>query len=316
MVKWKDYPTVVRDMLSAIHDDRYMWVVIWGEARTGKSDLGLLILYYIYKDWKKVLNAITFNLSQTVYKLKHNLPELWPTRNLLHDRIPALLWDDFGAHSNKARTQHDLAWDTFKGGFDVLGTRIGVLMATMIEPSEPTQQLQNKYTHELWVFERGWAKYDRYRAQQDYKTFRPRGHKTWIDTFEFDLIPDDVFKEYDQMRQALADEVLVAIEDTMVESHLGYLMKRLEPLDIQLMRKIRDYGPIYHKKVYEEFGQDLGKKVLTRLKSRGVISPVRDLQTGYSKYDMNEIGFEILKTLATKPELSKESPDSTFSNKI
>ena len=115
-----------------------------------------------------------------------------------------------------------------------------------------------------------------------------------------------LFASIHGQQQALADEVLVAIEDTMVESHLGYLMKRLEPLDIQLMKKIRDYGPIYHKKVYEEFGQDLGKKVLTRLKSRGVISPVRDLQTGYSKYDMNEIGFEILKTLATKPEQSKD----------
>jgi len=310
-VKWENYPTVVKDMLSAIHDDRYMWVVIWGEARTGKSDLGLLILYYIYKDWKKVLNAITFNLSQTVYKIKHNLPELWPTKNQLHMRIPSLLWDDFGAHSNKAKTQHDRAWDTFKGGFDVLGTRIGVLMATMIEPSEPTQQLQNKFTHELWVFKRGRAKYDRYHAQQDYKTFRARGRKTWIDTFDFDLIPDEVFKEYDQMRQALADEVLVAIEDTMVETHLGYLMKRLDPLDYQLMKRIRDSGPVYHKQVYEDFGRELGKKVLTRLKSRGVISPVRDLQTGYGKYDMNDIGFEILKVLATKQEQSKDSTIST-----
>lgn len=308
-MKWEDYPTVVQDMLHAIHNDLYMWVVIWGEGRVGKSDLALLILYYIYKDWKKVLDAVTFNLSQTVYKIKHNLPELWPTKNNLHMRIPALLWDDFGAHSNKASTQHDLAWDKFKGGFDVLGTRLGVIMATMIEPTEPTQQLQNKYTHEIWVYERGRAKYDRYHAQQDYKGFKTRGRKTWLDDFEFDLIPSDVFREYDQMRQALADEVLVAIEDVMVETQLDYLMKRLEPLDYQLMKMIRDYGPVYHKKVYEEFGQDQGKKVLTRLKSRGVISPVRDPDSGYSKYDMNEIGFEILRA-------QQQSKDSTISKDI
>jgi glutamate synthase domain-containing protein 1 len=46
---------------------------------------------------------------------------------------------------------------------------------------------------------------------------------------------------------------------------------------------------------------------LTRLKSRGVISPMIDPQTGYGKYDMNEIGYEILKTLATQDEKSKES---------
>jgi len=306
-VNVKDYPTVVRDMLDAIDNDFYMWTVIWGEGRVGKSNLALLILYWIYKDWKKVLDAVTFNLSQTVYKIKHNLPELWPTRNKLHMRIPALVWDDFGAHSNKASTQHDPSWDKFKGGFDVLGTRLGVLIGTMIEPTEPTQQLQNKYTHELWVYARGRCKYDRYTQQQDYRGFKSRGRKIWLDDFAFDPIPRDVFIQYDEMRQALADEVLLSIEDTMIETHLDYLMKRLDPLDIQLMKMIRNYGPVYHKKVYEELGYEQGKLVLTRLKSRAIISPVRDLETGYGKYDLNEIGYEILKTLTTQTEEVKES---------
>jgi len=311
-MKLSEVPTVVKDMMHAIHNDSYMWVVIWGEPRTGKSMLGLLTLYWIYKDWQKVLEAVTFDLSQTVYKIKHSLPELWPTRNKLHMRIPALLWDDFGAHSNKASTQHDPAWDKFKGGFDVLGTKIGVLMATMVEPSEPTQQLQNKYSHELWVYSRGCVKYDRYRRMQDYKGFRSKGRKTWIDDFEFDPIPDDVFREYDQMRQALADEVLVSIEDTQVESQLDYLIRRLEPIDYQLMRIIKETGPVYHDQVYAEFGKDAGKKILTRLKSRAIISPVRDPKSGYSKYDMNNIGFEILKVLedgeaSMKPLVSTKS---------
>lgn len=41
------------------------------------------------------------------------------------------------------------------------------------------------------------------------------------------------------------------------------------------------------------------------MKSRGIISTVRDPSTGYSKYDMNDIGFEILKELENKPEKSK-----------
>jgi len=314
-MKWSETPTVVKDMIKAIENDLYMWVVIWGEARTGKSMLGLLILYWIYKDWQKVLNAVTFNLSQTVYKIKNNLPELWPTKNKLHMRIPSLLWDDFGAHSNKASTQHDPAWDKFKGGFDVLGTKLGVLMASMVEPSEPTQQLQNKYTHELWVYSRGCVKYDRYHTMQDYKGFRPKGRKTWIDDFEFDPIPNEVFIQYDQMRQALADEVLLSIEDTMVESQQEYLMRRLEPIDYQLMRRIKEKGPIYHDMVYAEFGKDLGKQVLTRLKSRGVITPVRDTTTGYSKYDMNMIGFEILKAL-DNGVIPKKSTFSTNSTNI
>jgi hypothetical protein len=314
-MKWEDYPTVVKDMLQAIDNDLYMWVVIWGEARTGKSMLALLILHWIYQDWRKVLNAVTFNLSQTVYKIKHNLPELRPTQNMLHNRIPALLWDDFGAHSNKAKTQHDRAWDTFKGGFDVLGTRIGVLMATMVEPSEPTQQLQNKYTHEIWVYERGRAKYDRYHSQQDYRGFRTRGRKTWVDDFEFDPIPDEVFKEYDQMRQALADEVLLAIEDVVVETQLAYLIRRLDKYDLTVMQMIKDMGPVYHQKVYEQLGKDLGKKVLTRLKSRGIITTLTDRDSGYYRYDMNDIGFEILKELASQTT-SIDSKDSKISSNI
>ncbi len=312
-MKWDEAPTIVRDIINIIENDRYMWIVVWGEARTGKSMLSLLILYWIYKDWQKVLNAITFNLSQTIYKIKHGLPELWPTHNQLHMRVPILLWDDFGAHSNKASTQHDPAWDKFKGGFDVLGTKLGVLMATMIEPSEPTQQLQNKYSHELWVYRRGRAKYDRWHTMQDYRGFRTKGRKTWLDDFDFDPIPDDIFREYDKMRQALADEVLVSIEDTMVESHLEYLMRRLEPIDIQLMRIIKELGPVYHDKVYAEFGKETGKKILTRLKSRAVINPVREA-SGYSKYDMNEIGFEVLKALDREGTAKASVPPTVSTN--
>lgn len=308
--KSEDYPTVVKDMLYNINTDRYMWCVIWGEPRVGKSTLALLLLYFIYRNWSKVLNAVTFSLGQTIYKIKHNLPELWPVRGKDRRRVPALLWDDFGAHSNKASTQHDPTWDKFKGGFDVLGTRIGVLMATMVEPTEPTQQLQNKYTHELWISSRGKCKYDRYHTQQDFKGFKTKGRKTWIDDFEFGEVPKEVFSEYEEMRQELADEVILSIEDTMVDTQLEYVMKRLDNTDIKLLKMILDYGPIYHDKVYSTFGKDLGKKMLTRLKTRNVISPVSDPKTGYRRYDLNELGVEILKAVTTK------STESTISTHI
>ena len=51
-------------------------------------------------------------------------------------------WDDFGAYSNKAVTQYQEAWDHFKGGFDILGTKLGVMVATMVDPLEPTFQIR------------------------------------------------------------------------------------------------------------------------------------------------------------------------------
>lgn len=130
---------------------------------------------------------------------------------------------------------------------------------------------------------------------QDYRGFRSKGRKAWIDDFGFNQIPKEVFIEYDQMRQQLADEVLLAIENTIVDSHLTNVVRKLEPADYRLMETIKDYGPIYHQKVYDTFGKDLGKKVLTRLKSRGVISLMVDPKSGYSKYDLNEIGIQILR---------------------
>lgn len=223
------------------------------------------------------------------------------TKNKLHNRIPALLWDDFGAHSNKARTQHNRAWDSFKGDFNVLGTRLGVLIATMVSPTEPTQQLQEKYTHEVWVYSRGKAKYDRFYAVQDYKGFRAKRRKHWIDDFPFWNIPKEVFIEYDQIRQELADEVLLSIKDTLVDNDIERVTKKLAPSDLQLRQLIQDTGPVYYKKVYDDFGKPLGKKVLTRLKARGIISPMRD-SSGYTRYDMNEIGFEIIRKQSVATE--------------
>ena len=139
------------DVKSAVYDDSYMWIVVWGPPRSSKTTIAGWILHSLYRDWHKTLNAFGYNLSQVLYKMNNGVPERWPTVNGLHMRVPALNWDDFGAYSNKAITQYDEAWDHFKGGFDVLGTKIGVLVATMVDPLEPTFQIQNKYTHEIQI---------------------------------------------------------------------------------------------------------------------------------------------------------------------
>jgi len=294
-LKLDDYPTVVRDMYDAIFNDKYMWICVWGEPRLGKSTLALLLLYWIYKDWQKVLNAVAFSLNQVLYKIKNGIPETWPTKNDLHRRIPALLWDDFGAHSNKAKTQFSMAWNYFKGGFDILGTKIGVLMATMVQPSEPTQQIAEKYTHELWVSSRGHYKYDRWRQQQDYKGFRARGSKEWLDEQDFDEIPNEVFKTYDEMRQALADEVLVAIEDVIAETEVDTVLKRLQTSDVTFMKRILERGPISEYLLRKDMGSE-GRLIVTRLKARNLVIPVEVSKDNYS-YDLTDLGLEVLKTV-------------------
>ncbi len=300
---------LIRDIHNAIDNDEYMWIVVWGPPRTGKSMLCLLVAYWIYRDWDKVLNSVVFNLNQLLYKMKHGIPELWPTKNKLHDRIPILIWDDFATHSGKAKTQHSVAWDYFKGSFDALGTKLSVLIANMVLPTSPTQQLTEKYSHEIWIPFKGRAKYDKVRQQQDYRGFKIRSNKQWLTIFDFDPIPFEVFKQYDEMRCSLADEALIAIEDIMATTEVESITKRMQAMDTQLLMLIEDKGPIYSKIISDELGEE-GKKALTRMKARGLISPIK-VGEHYYRYDMTDLGLSVLHELT-----ESENPKiSTFPNK-
>lgn len=303
----KEQPRIVQDLWHIINYDSYAWIPIWGKGRCGKTTLAMLLMYAIYRDWDKVLNAIVFNLSQLIYKMRKGEPCLFPTvTQPIHTRVPVLLIDDFAAQCGKAKTQHEKVWDLFKGSFDTLGTRIGVLLATMIEPTSPTEQLLLKYTHEIMVDvvtpKKRIYKYDTCRRQQDFKGWKARQKKDWIEEQEFGKVPLDVYKQYDEMRMSLVDEVFVSIQDQMSEDTVGGLMKRIEPVDYQLLRLIKDVGPIHHHKLKDEFG-DLGKKALVRCKARGLVVPRRKSKA-YYVYDITDLALDLLKACEVKSSQS------------
>jgi len=293
MTTFDKYPQIVKDCLDAIHNDSWMYIVVWGEPRTGKSTFCQVLMHKIYKDWEKVLAANVFNLNQMLYNLKNGIPELWPTRNKLHMRIPILNFDDFAVHSGKARTQHERCWDVMKGGWDALGTKIGVLLVNMVSPRSSTQQLQEKYTHEIWVYKKGHYKYDRCKMMQDYRGFQANIHKDWIDEGSFERMPMDKFKQYDEQRMSLADEVLQIAEDSLVETHMGNLIKRVPPIDVNFLRYVNNAGLVHMKGIDKEFGGQ-AKAILTRCKSRGLVV-ARRMKGQYYKYDITELGSSFLK---------------------
>ncbi len=179
---------------------------------------------------------------------------------------------------------------------------MGVLIANMVTPSSPTQQLTEKYSHELYVYSRGRCKYDRVKHQQDYYNFRTRQNKEWLCDFTFDEIPKDVFKQYDEMRCSLADEVLVSIKDVMATTEMETILKRMKPTDVNLLRLIDRKGPTYSKAILEELGEE-GKDTITRLKSKGIIVARRE-SAHYYRYDMTDLGSDVLAELdRKKPEI-------------
>jgi hypothetical protein len=196
------------------------------------------------------------------------------------------------------------SWDIFKGAFDSLGTKLGVLIANMVTPSGPTLQLTEKYSHELYVYSRGRCRYDRVKHQQDFYNFRTRQNKEWLWDFEFKEVPEDVFRQYDEMRCSLADEVLISIKDVMAVAEVETIVKRVKPIDENLLRLIGEKGPTYSKAIQDELGEE-SRDALVRLKARALFVPRRE-SAHYYKYDMIGLGMSLLEALnREKPKFPK-----------
>lgn len=310
MSKLSSQTKVVQDFWHIVNNDLYGWIPVWGEGRCGKTTLAMLLMYAIYKDWDDVLSAIVFNLSQLIYKMKKGIPRLFPTvTKPCHMRVPILLIDDFASQCGKAKTQHEKSWDLFKGSFDTLGTRVGILLATMIEPTSPTQQLLVKYTHEIRVQaitdDLRVYKYDRCTKQQDFTGWKHRQKKKWLEQLPFRKVPLDVYKQYDETRLSLVDEAFIAIEESMVFDTVDHALKRMDAIHYSLLRFIKTYGMINHHQLKDEFGE-AGLNAMKWCKSYGLVVPVRKGKAYYN-YDLTDLGVSILKECDRKPQASQLS---------
>lgn len=294
-----------KDIWDAILNDAWMWVVVWGKPRTGKTTVQLKCGYAVYADWDLVLQAFVFNLNGILYKMKKGEPCKIPTLNGLHFRVPILFPDDFGAQCNKAKTQHEPAWDIFKGAFDTLGTKVAVLMASMGSPSGATLQIQEKYTHEVYCNRRGEAKYDSVEWQQNFNGWQARQDKTWLHDFQFDPIPKDVYKEYDEMRLALVDELFQQIDDAQIENEGLKTFRRLNSKDVELIELLHSRGELpwvwFSQPENEKY-----KEVVKRCKARGIVVPVRH-GTAYW-YDLTDFGFNMLTLIQAKKQEGVYAP--------
>lgn len=290
------------DCEDAVLDDKWMFIVIWGEQRTGKSTLALWITYFLWRMlnpdlseselWERVYDSLVFNLGQLIYKLRSpRAHRIWDMKHL-HNRVPIILWDDFGGHSNKAVTQHEIAWDHFKGGFDVLGTKLAILVITLADPREPTNQIEHKYTHEIRIVDRGIYKYDKVTWQQDFRGWSPMFSKLWKEEQAFNEIPMKRYLEYDQMRMTLADEILVNIEDAMAQK-IPWIIKRCQPIDFTALQRIVERGALMYDSIREVAPTlEQGSDMITRLKARQLIIPER--RGSHTWYDITNLGLEVL----------------------
>jgi hypothetical protein len=300
-------PRIIKDIWDAILGDDWIYGIVWGKPRTGKTTLKMDLGFNVYKDWDQVLQSIIFNLSGLLYRMEKGEPCRILTRNLLHNRVPYLILDDWGANANKAKTQHEPAWDLVKGAWDTYATKIGTVFASMNTPDEITLQLQNKYTHELYLPAKGTAKYDCVDWEQNFRGWQPRQDKHWIQTFYFPPAPSDVYKEYDENRMSLVDELNVLIRDKIAETETDRTIKRMNNDDINLLEIVQQRGLLPYTFFRDSENTHL-KDALIRCKARSLLLAVRKNQN-YS-YDLTDMGLEILNAIhlqtADKDQLKKD----------
>lgn len=291
--------SVYKDLYDFVMNDSWATICLWGKQRRGKSTVAIWLAYFLWRLidptlseeelWNRVYDCIVFNLNQIVYKLDNpKMKRIWDLKHK-HYRIPILIWDDFGVHSNKAITQHQPAWDEFKGSFDSLGTEFSILVFTMVNPDTPTAQLLSKYTHEILVQKRGVFKYDEVDWEQDFKGTRNRRKKVWKQLVPFKRIPDERFDPYDKMRNELAKESKQRVKDKMMDG-IPFILKCLHPEDITILSSIVETGPIPQSKRV-----DLDKKAVLRLKAHQLVTPSARKGNNYS-LDITSLGLDLLRT--------------------
>lgn len=178
-------------------------------------------------------------------------------------------------------------------------------------PNSLTQQLQEKYTHELYVYERGKAKYDIIDWQQNYSGWVPRQNKEWIQCFDFPEVPLDVYKEYDLNRVALVDELNQQIKDSVYDNEVTKLLKRIDDKDIEILEEIQAKGPLTPYWIEQHDGH---RDALKKCKSR---SPVFSVRKGsHYQYYISDFGIMVLDTIQTqKIDSVKSLQDRIFRQK-
>lgn len=298
---------LMRDIWNTILEDSWMWIVCWGKPRTGKTTVQLKAAFDVYQDWDLALQAFVFNLNGILYKMKKGEPCRILTLNGLHWRVPLILPDDFGAQCNKAKTKHEPAWDIVKGAWDTFGTKTAVMMASMGSPSGVTLQLQEKYTHEVFLDRPNHAKYDKVSWQQNYGGWLSLQNKEWLHEFDIEKAPIDVYKEYDEMRQSLVDELFQQIDDAQIENEGIKVFRRLDSTDVEFIEMMHHDG----RKSNDWFQKPENykwKEVLKRCKARGLVVPVRHGSAYW--YDLTDFGFNVLNLIQTKKQEGIYAPKS------
>lgn len=188
---------------------RYELSNYWGIQGSGKSSFMLASLFWIYKDWDQVLKHIVFTPKEFVSTLKA-VPR--------GRRIPALGWDDVLAHfpSTMFKTAIDV-YESIDRSFAVIRKKCPVIMTTLPIIDRLAKNLKDNTSFEVYMGRNQRLRIFRVFRLPNLKDMSSNLFKVPIEPntfYELDTVPWDVFKEYDERRLDLTEQVLDDLDKT------------------------------------------------------------------------------------------------------
>jgi len=173
-------------------------------------------------------------------------------------------------------------------------------MGSMGTPSGATQQLQEKYTHEIYVDKRGHGKFDEVNWRQDFYGWKSNQNKGCLYDFNFDIsVPLDIYKRYDEMRMSLVDDLIQQIEDSQIENEGTRIFQRLNDKDVELIELLHQKGSFSNDWLHRPDNEHY-IEAFKRLRGRGIIIPV--LHGSAYWYDLTDFGFNMLQLIQAKKD--------------
>ena len=182
-------------MRKAIENDGFLFIGILGDKGLGKSVLTLNLAYEILEDWQKTLKHMIYTISDY-----NNIPYRSDLERHVDGRVKVIAWDDFALHTSSygftKRGEREALID-FVENFEVVREDVAVLIVNcatweMIPPKLRDNahvfiQMTKRGKGEIWVKSRGWLF-----LRRDYKK---------IGEIECEKIPDDVYRQYREMKR-------------------------------------------------------------------------------------------------------------------
>lgn len=202
-----------------IQKPTFVGITLYGERRIGKSVLGLMSMYELYKDWDLTFKRVFFSVKDLTAFLMDCAKNDY--------KCPVIMFDDAGVQGGAQMYHTNRVLVHYMGAvFDVIGTVLKGIILTTPDSENLIKSLRRANFYKTKITP-GKHRYDRIATiykpiRTPYEQFRLQ--KVAIDHFDVRL-PTDIYEEYYKIRKQYSINALTDLEtflDSSEGEHIDY----------------------------------------------------------------------------------------------